>query len=164
MLKQGIAMIVSGAAAAAAWGAPARPAPVFRLGQLPTVHLRTGPIGAAKRLRAAPGSGMVELLPFDRGRFHLLAGGRIAGRMRGSDAERGRLIALPRGTGARLARRYAPMVTMGVQRTLIGRTSLGIDSGVALGRLDAPPLQANRIDPAEGRANAIGRVTLRYRF
>jgi len=161
-------------AAAVAGGRRAAPPPTdFRLHATVAATPARAPLidGPNGHLRTGFGNGLVEFYPLRKSGLHLSGGGRLYGRATRprADNEQARLLAGPRGTGLRNARRSAPAALVGIARNVGQRLALGIDGGAALGRLNrAPdrlgPIFSTRGSNGDGRLNEIGRVTMRYRF
>ena len=131
--------------------------------------------GPGSMMQTGFGGALVDLFPFEGGKFHLSGGGRLfgrAGRPRGPEIEPRPLQ--PFRAGTLRAGRRSPAMLIGYGRTVEQGLALGIDAGVVLGRVGATPdrlgrLNRRRLDAIDGRgrrtpANGLARVTALYRF
>lgn len=138
--------------------------PTFRLGD------------PQARIQASYGGSMVDLFPFEGGKFHLSAGGRLfgrPGRARNADPESLRYLPAFR-AGPRMGRKFNPAMLVGYGRTVDQGLTFGIDAGMVMGRIGAMPdrfgrLNRRRLDSIDGRGrrtgmNQLARVTALYRF
>ena len=143
----------------------------------------TAPIDPTFRLddpramvRSSYGGSMVDLFPFEGGKFHLSGGGKLfgrPGRARNADPESLRYLPAYRG-GPRTGRKFSPAMLLGYGRTVDHGLTFGVDAGMVMGRIGAMPdrfgrLNRRRLDSVDGRGrrsgmNEIGRVTALYRF
>lgn len=158
--------------------APVRPSAAFRL---PTVAVPEHPTlrvdDPRSMLRTGFGGGVVDLFPFEGGKFHLSAGPRLfgrAGRPRAVTPEN--LLLLPAFRGPRYARRFSPALLVGYGRTVDRGLSFGVDAGMIVGRIAAAPDRMGRLNRSradadlqrdgEGRVrdNEVVRATALYRF
>ena len=180
-----VAVAVSGTAGAAepaAVRAPVaakRPATGLRLKTLPTPgdpRLRID--DPRSQLRTGFGGSMVDLFPFEGGKFHLSAGPRLfgrAGRPRNVEPESLNLLPSfrPGGLGGGGGRRRGGTGAMlvGYGRTVDSGLALGVDTGVVMGRMMPPPPGAARMmrfqarsGGPSGQMNEVARATMLYRF
>jgi hypothetical protein len=128
-------------------------------------------------LKSGYGGSMVDLFPFEGGKFHVSGGGRLfgrAGRPRASDPESMRYMPSARAGSLRGGRRFTPALLVGYGHTVERGLALGVDAGMVMGRLGATPdrfgrLNRRRLDSVDGRGsprptNGLARVTALYRF
>lgn len=132
----------------------------------------------ASMLRSGYGGALVDVFPFEGGKFHLSGGGRLfgrAGRPRGAgDPESMRYLPAQRGGALRVGRKFSPTMLVGYGRTVERGLAIGVDAGVTMGRMGATPdrfarLNRRRLDSIDGRGhrpglNQLARVTALYRF
>ena len=158
--------------------APAHAAAAFRL---PTVIVPENPTfrvdDPRSMLRSGYGGAMVDLFPFEGGRFHFSAGPRLfgrGGRIHALTPEN--QLLLPAFRGPRYTRRFSPALLVGYGRPVEAGLSLGVDVGMVMGRIAATPDRIGRLNRARadmaiergggrrGGGNQIARVTALYRF
>ncbi len=124
-------------------------------------------------LRSGYGGSMVDLFPFEGGKFHLSGGGHLfgrAGRPRpvAADPESLRYLQPFRAGALRAGRRFSPAMLVGYGRTVEQGLAIGIDAGLVMGRVGVTPDRLTRhrlyANGARGRMNELARVTALYRF
>lgn len=127
-------------------------------------------------VRSGYGGSMVDLFPFEGGKFHVSGGGKLFGRPgRARNAAPESLRTLPAFHGGpRTSRRFSPAMLVGYGRTVDQGLTFGVDAGLMMGRIGAMPdrfgrLNRRRLDTVDGKGrrsglNQIGRVTALYRF
>ena len=128
-------------------------------------------------LRTGFGGAMVDLFPFEGGKFHVSGGGRLfnrPGQGRVVEGEQLRPLQPFRNGMLRGGRRFSPAMLVGYGHIVDRGLALGIDAGAVMGRLGATPdrfgrLNRRRLESLDGRGrrtslNEIARVTALYRF
>ena len=133
--------------------------------------------GPQSMLKSGYGGSIVDLFPFEGGKFHISGGGRLfgrPGRPRSADPESMRYLPASRAGSLRSGRRLTPALLVGYGHTVERGLALGVDAGMVMGRLGAMPdrfgrLNRRRLDSVDGRGsrrptNPIARMTALYRF
>jgi hypothetical protein len=132
--------------------------------------------GSRSMLQTGYGGALIDLFPFEGGKFHLSGGGKLfgrAGRPRSPESEPLRPLQAFRAGSLRPGRR-SPAMLVGYGRTVEQGLALGVDAGLVMGRVGATPdrpgrLNRGRLDAIDGRGrrtplNQLARVTALYRF
>lgn len=130
----------------------------------------------ASLLRSGYGGALVDLFPFEGGKFHLSGGSRLfgrAGRPRQIQPESLRFLPSLRSGGPRTPRRFSPTMLVGYGQVVDQGFAVGVDAGLVMGRIGLAPDRlgrlARRLDAGEGHGrragmNQLARVTALYRF